>query len=176
MLANFVAFQFGWFACVLGGAWHYPFAGAGIAIAILAWHLRSALDRTAELKLLLSAAAIGWLWDTALLQTGWISFADGAIYPGTAPIWMVTLWMLFAATFNVSMAWIKSRLALAAVLGAIGGPVAYLAGARLGAMAFHDEQPALIALAFGWAIATPMLALLARRMNGFPAASQPVTP
>jgi len=176
MLANFVAFQLGWFACVLGGAWQYPFAGAGIAIVILAWHLSTALDRPAELKLILSAGVIGWIWDTALLQTGWVSFADGALLPGTAPVWMVTLWMIFATTFNVSMKWIKSKLLLASVLGAAGGPIAYLGGARLGAMEFHDQQPALIALAIGWGIATPLLAVLANRLNGFPTRSLPVTP
>ena len=176
MVANFFAFQLGWFACVLGGAWHYPFAGAAVALAILAWHLSTASDRTAELKLIICAGVIGWLWDTALLQTGWVSFNDGALYPGTAPIWMVTLWMLFATTLNVSMSWIKSKLFLAAVLGAAAGPVAYLGGARLGAMQFYDQQPALIALAIGWATATPLLAFLASRLNGFPPQSQPVTP
>ncbi len=176
MLANFVAFQLGWFACVLGGAWNYPFAGAGIALVILAWHLSTARDRPAELKLILCAGVIGWLWDTALLQTGWVSFNDGALFPGTAPVWMVTLWMLFATTFNVSMAWIKSKLVVATVLGAIGGPVAYLGGARLGAMQFHDQMPALVALAIGWASATPLLAFLAIRLNGFPSQPQPVTP
>ncbi len=176
MLANFVAFQLGWFACVLGGAWQYPIAGAGIAVLILAWHLTTARDRPAELKLILSAGAIGWAWDTALLQTGWVSFAAGSLLPGTAPIWMVTLWMLFASTFNVSMSWIKSRLLLAMLLGAVGGPVAYLGGAGLGAMDFHEQQPALIAPAIGWAIATPLLAILANRLNGFPAQSPSVTP
>ena len=176
LLANFAAFQLGWFACVLGGAWRYPIAGAGIALAILAWHLSTAQDRPAELKLILIAGAMGWLFDTALLQTGWISFAEGAVFPGTAPIWMVTLWMLFATTFNVSMTWIKSKLILAVVLGAAGGPLAYLAGARLGAMQFHDQQPALITLAIGWATATPLLAIVASRLNGFPPQPQPVTP
>jgi Protein of unknown function (DUF2878) len=176
MFANFFAFQLGWFACVLGGAWHYPFAGAAVALAILAWHLSTALDRSDELKLILCAGAIGWLFDTALLQTGWVSFNDGALHPGTAPIWMVTLWMLFASTFNVSMSWIKSKLILAALLGAAGGPIAYLGGAGLGAMQFHDQQPALIALAIGWATATPLLAMLANRLNGFPQQPQPVTP
>ena len=36
MLANFILFQIGWFACVPGGANDRPWLGAGIVLAIVA--------------------------------------------------------------------------------------------------------------------------------------------
>ena len=41
-----------------------------------------------------------------------------------------------------------------------------LAGAKLGAVEFGQAQPALIALAKGWAIAMPALLRLARQFDG----------
>jgi hypothetical protein len=165
-LANFLAFQLGWFACVLGAAWGRPWVGTGLALAIVGWHLNRAAHPRAELTLIAIAAAVGALWDSALVALGWIGYPNGILVAETAPHWMVALWMLFATTLNVSLSWLKRRLLLAVVLGAIGGPLAYLAGSRLGALSFIEPAAALAALAIGWALLTPLLVLVARRHDG----------
>jgi len=165
--ANFVAFQLGWFAIVLGAAYGLPWAGSAAALAIVAWHLTRAARPRAELVLVLAAAGVGALWDSLLAALGLVEFPNGTIVAGTAPYWMVALWMLFATTLNLSLAWLKRNLLLAAALGAIGGPLAYLAGARLGALVFVEQTVALAALAIGWALLTPLLVALARRYDGF---------
>lgn len=174
VLVNFAGFQLGWFACVLGTAHGVPWLGPLVAVPVLAWHLRSA-DRPGPAALLLAAAAVsGFVLDSLLVQAGRLSFARGVLLEGTAPYWMVTLWVLFATTFNVSLRWLRGRLALAALLGAVGGPLAYLAGARLGAA--EVLEPAWVthlAVAAVYALATPALLVLARRLDGFaPAAAE----
>ena len=167
LLINFAAFQIGWFACVLGAAHALPWAGAGIALAIVAWHLARARRPRAELALVLVAAGTGALWDSGLAALGWIRFASGVLVEGTAPYWIVAMWMLFATTLNVSLAWLKRRTALAVLFGALGGPLAYLGGAKLGAVTLVAQGPALAALALGWAVITPLLLEVARRFDGF---------
>lgn len=167
LLANFLAFQIGWFACVLGGAHALPWVGTGIALAIVAWHLTRAVRPRQELLLVLSAAAIGALFDSLLVALGWLVYPSGTLIAGTAPHWIVALWMLFAITLNLSLAWLKRRLWVAVLFGAIGGPLAYLGGAKLGALNFAAPTPAFIALAIGWALFTPLLVMLARRFDGF---------
>lgn len=162
ILVNFVAFQLGWFACVLGAAHGLPWAGTGIALAIVAWHLTRAARPGAELVLVLIAAGIGALWDSGLSALGWIRYPSGVLIEGTAPYWIVAMWMLFATTLNVSLAWLRRNLPLAAVFGALGGPLAYLGGAKLGALSFGAQEAALVALALGWAALTPLLLRLAR--------------
>ncbi len=167
ILVNFIAFQLGWFACVLGAAWGWPWAGTGIALAIVALHLARAPQPQREATLVLGAAALGAAWDSLLVALGWIEYPNGILVAGTAPYWMVALWMVFATTLNVSLAWLKRRLPLALVFGAIGGPLAYLGGAKLGALVFANPAAALTALAIGWALLTPLLLALARRYDGF---------
>ena len=167
LFANFLVFQIGWFACVLGGANGLPWVGTGIAVAIVAWHLTRAVRPKQELLLVLSAAAIGALFDSLLVALGWLAYPSGTLIAGTAPHWIVALWMLFAITLNLSLAWLKRHLLVAVLFGAVGGPLAYLGGAKLGALSFVAPTPALIALAVGWALFTPVLVNLSLRFDGF---------
>ena len=166
MLANIILFQVGWFACVLGGAGDRPWLGAGIALAIVAWHVGRARRPRDEAILAVISAAIGAAADSALVFAGWVVYASGTIVAGTAPVWLVVMWMLFATTLNVSLRWLRGRTLAAIALGAIGGPLAYWAGARLGAMEFVAPVAATTALAAGWAALTPLLVWLARRFDG----------
>jgi hypothetical protein len=175
IVANFVAFQLGWFACVLGAAHGLPWAGTGVALAIVAWHLSRAARPRAELVLVLIAAGVGAVWDSGLSALGWIRYPSGVLIEGTAPHWIVAMWMLFATTLNVSLAWLRRNRPLAAVFGALGGPLAYVGGAKLGALTFAAQDAALVALALGWAVLTPLLLQLARRFDGF-TSGQPLRP
>jgi len=167
MLANFILFQIGWFACVLGGANDRPWLGTGIALAIVAWHVGRAPRPRAELILVLASAAVGAVADSVPVAAGWVRYASGTVVPGTAPVWLVAMWMLFATTLNVSLRWLRRYPFAAIALGAIGGPLAYWGGARLGAMEFVAPVAATAALALGWAVLTPLLVRLAQRFDGY---------
>ena len=164
---NVVAFQVGWFACVLGAAYGWPWAGIVAAAAAVAWHTLRAARPAQELKLVAIAVLVGALWDSTLVAAGWISFAPDAFAENLAPYWILAMWALFATTLNVSLGWLRGRLALAALLGLLAGPLAYWAGARLGALELREPAAALGALALGWALIMPGLLVLARRMDGF---------
>lgn len=165
---NLLLFQAGWFACVLGAAMQVPWAGALVALFAIGWHLARAKHPKAESFLVLLVVLVGMVFETLLVQMGWIRFDSGVFAPGLAPYWMGILWAMFATTLNVSLRWLRPRLGLAAVLGAIGGPLSYYAGAQMGALAFVNVELALTAVALGWAFLTPLLLVLARRLDGYP--------
>jgi len=77
------------------------------------------------------------------------------------------MWPLFATTLNVSMKWMKGKYLLASLFGAIGGPLAYLAGHRLGAVEFSSTLNAMFVIGIGWAVMMPLLVNLAERFNGY---------
>ena len=166
IVINFVAFQAGWFACVLGAANGIPWLGPLLALPVLAWHLLHASAPASTLKLLLLAAAAGSLFDQLLLSLGWIQY-PAAYWPAwLLPFWMTTLWALFASTLNVSLRWLRGRTLLAVTFGLIGGPLAYLAGQALGALELTQETPALLALAIGWGVMMPVLLRIASVFDG----------
>jgi hypothetical protein len=164
---NVVLFQIGWFACVLGAAHGLAGAGALAALLIVAWHVARADAPRRELALVAVAAVLGALFETLLVQSGWIRFGAGVLIEGAATYWMVALWALFATTLNVSLRSLRKRVWLAALLGAIGGPMAYYAGARLGALELVAAGAGLAAIGAGWAVLTPLLLRAALRLDGY---------
>ena len=167
ILANALLFQLGWFAAVLGAAGDLPWIGVVAAAAIAAVHLARAARPLPELALLALAVVAGAGFDTLIVQAGWLRFDSGMLVAGTAPVWMVALWANFATTLNVSMRLLRSRLVVAALFGAIGAPLAYYAGGKLGAVEFIATGPALGAIAAGWFVLCPLLFVAARRLDGY---------
>ena len=168
MLQNFLLFQIGWFSCVLGGASNdYYLSGVIVVAAVIVIHLARASNIQHEIALIGITAIIGTVWDSSLTLAGLFVFANGVFYSGMVPLWIIAMWALFATTLNVSMKWMKNKYLLASLFGAIGGPVAYYAGYRLGAVEFSNTLIALVAVGIGWAIIMPLLMVLTKRFNGY---------
>ena len=167
-LWNFVAYQCAWFAVILGAAHGMPQAGAAVAVVLVAVHLALRRER-AEWRLIAAAVIAGVVVDSALVISGKVQFAS-AWPPSFAPFWMVSLWMAFATTLNHSLRWLMTRPLAAAAAGAIGGPLAYLAGARLGALTLVEPGVGLTLIAVLWALALGALAMVVLHSPGMPRA------
>ena len=165
LIKNFIGFQIGWFACVVGAAQGYPLVAVAVASIIVILHLLRDNNLYSELCLIISAVFIGIIWESLLLASGWLAYASSGVVSVFAPIWLVAMWALFATTINHSMAWLKNRYFLALLLGAVFGPLAFIAGESLGAVVFLDRTMALTLLAAGWAVLMPLLLLLAQQFK-----------
>jgi hypothetical protein len=69
---------------------------------------------------------------------------------------MVMLWVNQATTLNSCMAWLRERYLAGSLFGAVGGPLAYLSGAKLGAASLPSTK-GLVILGITWAVAFPAL-------------------
>ena len=168
MIQNFILFQIGWLSCVMGGASSsYHWFGVAVVTAIIAVHLARSYTISNEIMLIVIATLLGTSWDRVLMGAGLLAFNNGVVFDAIIPFWMVAMWALFATTLNVSMQWMKNRYLLAAVFGAIGGPVAYYAGHRLGAVEFSQVSTSLLVVGAGWAVIMPLLMHLSIRFNGY---------
>ena len=155
---NFVLFQIGWFACIIGAANQqvfWPVVGTLLHIAI---HIYYSPRPILEFKLILKAAVFGMAVDTLVANLGFLSFEDAWPSAYLSPVWMWTLWALVASTINGSLSWLRDRPVLGAVLGAIAGPLSYEAGIRMGAGSWgaHGQLGGLILLGIVWGAAIPI--------------------
>ncbi|MCG6896887.1 MAG: DUF2878 domain-containing protein [Thiocapsa sp.] len=166
LVCNLIAFQIGWLACVLGGAHDLPWLGVGVVALVAALHLRLSSDWAREAALLVIVGIIGALWDGLLVRFGFLEYPSGMILPWLAPVWIIAMWVSFATTLNVALAWLKGRWYLATLFGAVGGPLAYYAGAKLGGVRFPDLLVSMAVLAGGWSFLMPLGAWIARQFNG----------
>ena len=159
-LYNFVAYQLGWFAVILGAASGHAWAGTAVALLVTVVHLWMRRDPL-ELKLVGVAAVMGLVLDSALAASGQVRFASAGSLP-IAPFWMFALWITFATTLNHSMLWLMRRPVVAAIGGAVFGPLAYLAGAKLGALTLPSPVIALPLLAVAWMAVMSVFSLVMR--------------
>lgn len=172
-LTNFLLFQIGWFACVLGSVYSFPWLGTLTATLIVGYHIYRSQYPEREIWLVIVAIIIGGSWDSLLVWMQLISYNNGMWSANLAPHWIIALWALFATTLNVSLRWMKGRWLIAVLSGLIAGPLAYYAGHRLGAVNFSDISTALAALAIGWSVFMPLLLMLSQRLDGYSYLSEP---
>jgi len=160
LIVNALLFQLGWFACVLGGDSPWLLL---VAVA-LAVHLLWVSSWAREGKLLLSVFLLGSAVDSFLLHMGVFDFGE----PRTLiPLWLALLWLLLATTLDHCLAWSARPWWRASLLGAVGGPLAYYAGARLGGVELPlGDVPTLALLALIWAVLMPVLHGFARLYRG----------
>jgi hypothetical protein len=166
VLVNLVAFQCCWLAAVLGAAAGMPWLGLLFAGAWLPLHIRATgASMAIETKLILAAGALGYVLDSVIVLAGGMSFPAQAQLGAPTTLWMVTLWLGFAATLRHALGWIRGRYLLAALLGAIAGPFAYWSGSKLGALVLADTVPTLMMVGMEWLVAMPLLLLLLSRLE-----------
>ena len=113
--------------------------------------------------------ALGTVLDSALLAAGATRYpgTDAAWPEALVPPWITALWVAFALLPRVSLRWLAGRTTLAALLGAVGGPLSYLAGERMGAVALADAPAfTVVALAVEYALLTPLLLRFAPGTRG----------
>lgn len=172
VLINAVAFKVAWVSTILGGANELPAIGPLVVFVAIAIHLWRVAKPGRELTLVLMTGAIGLCWDSVMVSAGWLAYPSGTFISGLAPYWILGMWMLFATTLNVSFRWLHLRLPLAAAIGAIFGPLSYMAGSAAGAVQILEATNVYLALGVGWALLMPGLLLLAGQLDGAQATPQ----
>lgn len=153
-LINFVLFQSIWFIFILSAA-HDSLYGALLGFCLLTLQYLHGKKLFADCVLIVLAIVIGFIHDGLLKYFNFIIYHIVFI-DFYSPIWIIGLWISFALTINHSLAWLQNKPALQISFGLIGGPLAYLAGEKLGAITLSHEYTLYI-LALSWAVVTPVL-------------------
>jgi hypothetical protein len=169
MVINFILFQLGWFAGVVGAAWQLEWlAVASIALIIFIHVAFLVKDRKTELQLVLTTGAVGMLLDSVLISAGVFTPVSSLVSDNIAPLWLIGLWMLFAITLNHSLRWMQQRYLIAGAMGFVFAPLAYWAGQRLGALTFPPDQSiifSLLIIGTCWLLVTPLLLLCSQILS-----------
>lgn len=131
-----IAFQLGWFVCILAGNW----ISLGYAIVFLGLHL-GFVSRTTEnfsprkeALWIILVFAFGLILET-------ISFSAGFLYSNTPvnlferlqlpPLWLLNLWILLSIALRTCLSFLFYKPKLAYLLFSIAIPLNYYAGAKL---------------------------------------------
>lgn len=147
LIGNALWLQAGWWGCVLGA--RYP-GLLSLVVAGLIVHVRRCPDWRAELRVLLGVGLAGCVLDSLLGVFGVFDFAP-------VPLWLALLWLVLASGLRHSLGWLRTPVWLGVVCGMIGGPLAYLAGARLAGVGLPlGTVGTVLVLASIWALWFPL--------------------
>ena len=162
---SLIGYQLVWFSAVIGAEHGLVWPGVVGMLVYAACQLGIVRHYKTDLSLMVTAIVMGFLLDGGLIRAGLASYAASWPSAALAPAWILALWATFSLTFTQSLAYLQTRLWLAVLLGAVGGPLAYLSAAHgWHVVIFVDPSwRGLLCLGIGWGLATPALAWLARR-------------
>lgn len=172
-IAAYLLLQNGlWFLLTWGaGAGHLLWPSAIVAGVLVAacWRAGSRWWRVAVIigVGLVCAFAV----DGSLIKIRLVGYAGADPGIPVPPPWIISLWLLFAATVALPARSLLSSPVVAGILGGIGGPLAYLAGRSLGAI--DASRTGLVVVGVFFALATPILVLVANRLLPLPEHSLP---
>lgn len=163
--ANVVGNQLVWLCAVVGAGrglrWPALLAATLYVITQLAWSPQPRV----ELKVMALAIGCGLLVDGIAAGSGRVLYAAGNTPTWLSPLWILALWASFAMTVTVSLALLQRHLRVAALVGLLLAPLAYLSAARgWGAVQFTAPVwQGVVLLGLGWSLALPLLAACAGR-------------
>lgn len=158
LIINALAYQAIWFSAIL-----WATTGAVVGCVIILFLLSISDRRGDDLRMAGFLIFLGLLVDGSLQQVGFFTFTTGG---SPIPFWLLVIWAGLATTIHHSLAWLKNKLLLAAIFGAVGGPLAYWAGTRMGAASFNwSLTSSLLVLAAIWSLIFPTIMLFSREQS-----------
>ena len=164
-LVNYTLYQIGWFACVLGAASQRPWTGGLIGMILVGVHVALSVERVLEVRLVVIATAVGAAVEMTQIAAGTYHFTSGTVNDALPPPWLLPMSAQFATTFRFSLRSVVTRPVLAVLFGAAGGPIAFLAGERLGAVTLLPPLgQSLFRLSISWAVALVVFSAVVRRV------------
>jgi hypothetical protein len=148
----------GWFACVLMG--RHGLETALLIVPAIGWILfwQAPAPRDAAKVLLLCLA--GMAADAVFLKLGVIRDPQGSAFP----LWLASLWLLFAPAIYLFTGLFGRRFWLAALAGGILGPLSYKSGEGFGVLELQGLKAIFIYAAF-WAGFIPLAMVWVRRVS-----------
>ena len=158
----FVGYQLAWWAGAALARAHRAAEATALMLAFAALALATSPRRAATARLMAASVAVGVLLDGGMRAAGLLAFSS-SIDAAPAPPFMMSIWAAFACVLPIP--WVSARPLAGAVAGALGGVLAYRAGAALELLRFTDDVRSTLALALAWAIALPLLGALALRLD-----------
>lgn len=160
-----LAFQGVWLVCAIGAASGSGVPGIATALVFATAMIARSPQPVRDALVASVSGVAGYLIESALVIAGLIRFSAPWPIETLAPVWMVALWIAFGASLPSFADKLGAhRLKIAAALGAVAGPLAYLAAARLGALQLVGSVTlSLLVISAVWtAVMAGLVALHAR--------------
>ena len=154
----FLSYKMVWLICVLGGGvYGHPFmSSVPMLVWVSLWILMSEKRREVFLLAIFSLL-YGTCWDSMMTAFEIMSFSPTAQTGTPIPLWMMMLWLGFGTIYTKCFAALRKNMYVLSFIGAVGGPMAYLGGAKMEAMTIGASKAVFfVAIGLEWMLALPL--------------------
>lgn len=128
----------------MAGRSDYLLLTIGLTLAQIAYSYKFGQVR---LRLILQLFAVGLLLEGIAIALGTLDFAGGLF-----PLWLMCLWLSFAAMAPLALDWLAEKTGLAVLLGATSGPFTYWVGLSFDAATTDSVLQMVITYAAVWGL------------------------
>lgn len=156
LIRDILIYQAVWLTAVVSGARGAGWVGLGAAV-LLALLFAEAPRRILRLVTWLLASLAAWTSDAGVRALAGVEFADHSPRWLPSPLWMLALWLNFTVMAGPILGFLRGRFVLAAAIGAVGGPLAYVGATGLGAVSSPLALKAMSLVAIQFAVLVPLL-------------------
>jgi hypothetical protein len=148
-----ISIYVGWYGCAYSG--QNDLGPLSIVFPILTWILlfRTVKLSRLELRKFFVLFIVGVLFDFISAKQNLLTIT-GEEKVFLLPIWLLSMWLIFVASLPLLKSLLKKRYYLAALLGAIFGPLSYYTGTKFKIL-FYNNNTAIIIYVIFWAIYFP---------------------
>ena len=164
---NALLFKIGWWSCVILGAQNHSYYAFALALILVLMHFKwVSIDRLRDFKIIAAVTLFGFVLDSILSYFGFFEFPKNNPNNFLAPIWLVSLWMLFATTMEYSLRKLQDKPWSSFLFGFLGGPVSYAAGRGFEILVFPNHfYTSLFLVGLIWGALVPGLYFVFKRMH-----------
>lgn len=155
-----VLFYIGWFGSVFLAKSISSIATLFFPLILFGYLFFTDSISTNELKLSLGVSLVGIVFDYSLFELGFVDIVRDPHF--NLPFWLISIWLLFAFSIVKMAKKFQLPLWLAALLGAIVGPLSYKSGEYFSVLSFTKPQTFLIFAIF-WGITFPLVIDISKR-------------
>ena len=138
LIFNFLGLEITWAACAYSATHDNANLGVYVGLGYILLHFILSRHRLRDLAVMLSLGAIGILIDSVISKINILSFTHAFADYLLLPAWLMVLWFVFSLMLPYSLYWLRTKLIIAAIAGAIVGSFSYVLGHHLGALHLSD--------------------------------------
>ena len=158
-----LGYYIAWAACIYSAAnglfWTGPVIVLIISIIEITWEYQRGHAEGLWL-FIISVTVLGFIIDTLFFQSGLIIYKTNPWPALFSPAWMIAIWFNVSLMFFACSKLYFNRYMVLSLTGLLGFPIAYSAGARLGAVDLPYGYLSTIIVGIVWAVLLPLVSYL----------------
>ena len=151
IIFNIIGFKITWISCVMGEVYLNSWLGVLVGSTYLFIFFYFEKNKFLALKIVLFFSLVGYSFDSIMSYLG-LYRLESSLFFLYLPVWFLVLWPAFSTLFVNTFIFLKKKLLLSIVFGALLGPMSYYVGVTLGLVSVENFYATFLPISVFWSL------------------------